>query len=557
MVSLTLEANANPPAEVELFDDPAELSAAWHAQVFFRTRWDAVRNSGVAPRWAGPIAGDGLHRPAFLEAAKLMGLDPEELKPQQLTIADALAGPQSEFVIEAPRRSSKSTSIFLALFGRCLARPGHRVAFTAQSGVIAGRMFLEWARTLDRVSPPLPEDYIPGKKNARAAARARHVALFGDDDLAHVEDDGPPFRIYRAAGAQRIECRNGSVFAVVKPDPEAFRSQAFDDIWMDEAQEYAVEDGDDLLAGALPTMDTRPDARLIISGTAGEAKAGLLWDYLKRLREGTGRVGGCDWAVDPLVAWQDIEDTDTAMNLLAESHPGLGTLTTTERMRERYEGMRGNLPKWAREYLSLWPETSSDAAIDSEQWQAAALAARPRKPDHPVAAGLAIAHGGASAALAVAWRSSHGHAHVEIIDHRTGTKWIATDAPDKLRRARASLAVDYTPEAAATVSEIERQPRAPRIERMSWRELNAACVQWMRELERGTLRHQDQPPLNAAAEAAVKYEMRGQSGAWLFRGTPGSDITPLVAAVVALRNWDLNYARARRSRRAGLIIAAD
>jgi hypothetical protein len=69
-------------------------------------------------------------------------------------------------------------------------------------------------------------------------------------------------------------------------------------------------------------------------------------------------------------------------------------------------------------------------------------------------------------------------------------------------------------------------------------------VQLLRDLERGTLRHPAaQSGLNAAVQVAARREVRGEArGVWLWAvGPEGGDITPLVAATRALRNWDMHY----------------
>src|SRR5690606_31985550 len=69
-------------------------------------------------------------------------LPSHELLPQTIAIASVLElrtedGEMAydEVVIEAQRRTGKTTSIWCTLIGRCMNNPGHKVAFTAQSGI--------------------------------------------------------------------------------------------------------------------------------------------------------------------------------------------------------------------------------------------------------------------------------------------------------------------------------------------------------------------------------------------------------------------------------------
>ncbi len=87
-----------------------------------------------------------------------MGFEPT---PQQWKIACALnawdeekARPLQRIMgVCIPRRAGKTTALLALAIGRCLARPGHIVLFTAQNGTKASARFLELARALERVEP--------------------------------------------------------------------------------------------------------------------------------------------------------------------------------------------------------------------------------------------------------------------------------------------------------------------------------------------------------------------------------------------------------------------
>jgi len=289
-------------------------------------------------------------------------------------------------------------------------------------------------------------------------------------------------------------------------------------------------------------MDTKPGAHLIVSGTTGEARVGPFWSYVERLRRGDGDVGGMDFCADPETPWEYIEDEEQAMRLITEVHPGVGTLTTLEKMRKNWRGMPR--PQWAREYLSLWPETFGVRAIDALLWEQCGLKTKPARPER-VAFGMSVKPGGATAAIAAAWRNAKGVAYIEVVDHRSGTKWLPQRMQELSKSYRgATVAYDDIGEGKATATECEALSPRPRLRMQTYRETAAGCVQFMRELERGNLRHAHQIGLDSAVEAAGRRETRGDQGVWLW--TPaehGADITPLDAATRALRNWDQHFAR--------------
>ncbi|MFJ3392029.1 hypothetical protein [Leifsonia aquatica] len=471
----------------------------------------------------------------------------ENLMPQSLRIADMLAVPHSAYAIEIPRRATKTTSIFLVMLGRCSRRPRYKVTFSAQSGIAGSRQFLEWVTDLDAATPPDDLDLPPWLRNKRARpskAQERHAALFGEELVAAPADRGTGgrgFRIMKGEVNKGIYFDNGSSFIVLKPDPAAYRGKAADVSWIDEAQEIAPEDGAALLAGIRPLQDTRPGASIVLSGTAGEVRAGIFWDYLQRGRDGDPKVGILDYAAPEETQWADVEDVETCIALTARVHPGVGTLTTLDVMRERRAELP--LPQYAREYLSMWPETAGERVISAEAWAEAAAKKWPAQPKR-VAFGMAIKPGGSVAAICAAWRDSRGTAYIEVVKHQPGTLWLPEEAQGITRaRVSSTIAYDDIAEGKATATEMQPMRPRPRLRVQTYRETAAGCVQIMRDLARGKLKHNNDPSLNAAVAVATKREVRNDQGVWLWTiSDPTDDITTLDAATKALRNWDQHYA---------------
>jgi hypothetical protein len=465
----------------------------------------------------------------------------DTLKPQQLRMADTINLHRDAHVLELPRRASKTTTIFMLLIGRCASRPGYQVTFSAQSGVASSRRFREWANRLDRINPP--DEFNPfARKQPKATGSARMLALFGDTSLAEAEPPpGRGFRILKGAANTRIEFDNGSSFIVLKPDPEAYRGEAADVSWIDEAQEVGPQDGDDLLAAILPLQDTKEGAMLIISGTAGPSRVGLFWDFLKRGRAGDENVGILDYAAPESTPWEDITTEAVAMALLVLCHPGIGTLTTMDKMLKNYRSM--GKPQWAQEYLSIWPESFGVTAIPSDLWERAGLEKMKARPPR-IAFAWDTSPGGGASAIVAAWRDSRGIAYIEVVEHRQGTVWLPKRGQELSKTYRGStLAYDDIGEGKATATEMASLRPKPRTRVSTYRDGASGCVQIMRDLENGKIRHFNQVGLNEAAGRAAKREVRGEQGVWLWGLTAsGGDITTLVAATKALRNWDQHFA---------------
>lgn len=554
----------NPPSTASFLTNARPLSPVGSNDFIYNPDdWRARRDGGLAPRYSGPLADNDDHRRHFVRGAMHSGIDPADLKPQQLRIVDALTDRDlNEFVIEAPRRASKSSSIFMYLHGVMLAEPGTRVAFMAgESATAARRLYKQWIDKLNLATPPGPgED--PKKRSffedtpRRPRRSSSGTPLAGLDLPDYLDGPAPAtpqaalrdrdgkrgYITMAGAGAERIEYVNGSRFIVLKPDADAIIGQEFDVVWIDEAQGLDPDTGADLIDRALPTMDTKPWPRFILSGTTGKTKKGPFWTWLARLRAADDAMGGVDWAADPLTSIEDIEDEDRAIAILETMHPGIGTLTTLERMRKVWRSA-SDRPRWAREYLSLWPEHAGEVIIAPDVWAPLGLTAAPHRPaPGRLALGFKVQHGGGAAAVTVAWRSATGHAHVQVLAHRLGTKWLGKYVADLARKYRAPVGYDATPEAAATAAEITREFPHVDLVRLGWQDMNAGCVQLAREIDRGTLRHQNQAELTVAALQAGKRIVRGNAHAWLFDYPADIDGSPLDSGVVALRTFDKQLA---------------
>ncbi|PPG53413.1 hypothetical protein C5C41_06725 [Rathayibacter sp. AY1E9] len=479
-------------------------------------RWDAVRSTGIEPTFATELSDDPELRTEFLRGAQIMGLDSERkpLHPQQLYVADCLNGGRTFYGVLLPRRSSKTTTIFAFALGRCLSRDDYLVGFTCATTGIKTR-----TRFMDDIVKPLQR-------------------LYPDPSTR-------PFKIALSKGEERIEFPNGSRFVCLPPDGEKFRGDAFSMIIVDESGEANPETTDDLTEGFLPTTDTVPDALVVITGTAAEYRTGnLLWGALSDgMSEDEADSGAIAYMAPQDLIEQDLigPDGDPSWELaepyFLTSHPGVGTLTTIEKMQVNFRKLK--LAQVLREYLSVFPNLGASAgAIPAEAW-AKMENTDPDLPTPPARFALAfgVTPNSSHAAIVAAWREGD-RARILVLDHRPGVNWLVPTVAAISKRAGVSIVYDSKLSAVKVQAErLARKRPKPKMAEQTIPQVLAAHELFAKEVADGVIEHFNQPPLSEAARLAGWRKGRGDNRMY-GRTEDGDDICALEAGILALRAYD-------------------
>lgn len=477
--------------------------------------WDLVRDSGISPLHQSELASDPALRQEFLAGAGVMGVHGrgKTLKPQQLRLADVLNAGETETAALMARRTSKTTSLFAWLIGRCVSREGYRAAYTQCTTATKAR-----ERFRKDVIQPLERMWPDAQ--------------------------GGKWRIFKTNGAERIEFANGSLLQVMGPESEAFRGDTWDVVVLDEAGEAGPEMSEDLMQGILPTFDTQPGAQLVIAGTAAKFREGnLLWGALLDGR--AGHAGILEYAAPDDTDETRMSDWDYVAALVLAAHPGIGTLTTMEVAYRRWQKLSPR--QFAEEYLSIFGTIgAAEAFVDLEAWQDEAVKGElPAMPtDRAVGLAVAVHPDQSCAAIMAAWRDDAGKGCLLVVDYRAGTKWLPKRAKELAAKLRTPVLYDNAGPVLVEVEVMQRMRPRPRLDPQTWANVSTAAGLFMKENGDRNIVHWDQEELNTAVRLATK---RGTptSNRWAFgRREAGDSIIALEAGSLALRWADEHPKRA-------------
>lgn len=415
----------------------------------------------------------------------------------------------TEVVVIIPRRGTKTTAIYAELIGRCATIPGYQVLVTAQDGTRA-REILRYTIMADLEA---------------AGFLRRGLASFRQGN-----------------GTEAIEWFNGSMIKAIPPVPGAFRSKAADVILIDEAGEIEADLGGSLIAAALPLMDTRPNAQLIVAGTPPETgEAGFLWDELQEALDPKVKTTGVlAYMLRPNESAAIVHEDGTMeldAKVIRRVHPGIGTVTTLATIRARFDKLvsKGRLAEFEREYGCRFTSDVTDGAIDYGKWKV--CTGGDVLPERPSRLGLAydVEPDGSFAALVAAWRDEDGIAHLELLAYDPGSDWLAARARAAVRHHRVPIAHDSIG-VNLDVSQVLARLRT-KTKPQQLRHMQAAEARLVREVETRTLRHYEQPDLTEAVKASA-WRPIGDTGRLIGRKASSGPVCPIVAAAVALWQYD-------------------
>jgi phage terminase large subunit-like protein len=395
-----------------------------------------------------------------------------------------------EVRVTVPRQSGKTTLILVVEVDRCFAwGPRQRVLYAAQD-----------------------------RNNSRAKWDEQGKLLAASP----LE---PYFHTWRGSGREFHEFgATGSTIGITASGETSGHGQTLDLGVIDEA--FAQKD-ERLVQAFRPAMLTRRSAQLWIVSTMGHEDSIFLHD---RVDDGRARVEADERSGVAYFEWSagDDEDPDDPATWWG-CMPALGYTVVESTIAADHDALPPD--EFARAYLNR-RTTSGRPVIDAEAWR--------RCADPSTSFGgipcfaLDITPNRTFSTIAVAgWRPDK-RVHVEVVEHRPGTEWVAERLAELDRRWHPwPIVID--PASPADSLRIDLASLGVRTESMSARDYAAACEQFYDAVvvDLGALprlAHLDQPVLNVALGSARK---RGLGDSWAWARKIGGDVSPLVAVTLA------------------------
>ena len=337
-------------------------------------------------------------------------------------------------------------------------------------------------------------------------------------------------RIRYANGEQGVELKDGARLKYRARTGGSGRGFAEADlIVMDEAYSIKAEQ----VAALLPTLSVNPNPQIWFASSAGMSTSTQLWHMRKvALRGERGRIFYSEHTAERVM----LDERGRAISQGAPDHsnesvalanPAYGYRISVDYIDAERATMTPDV--FARERLGVFDPLDGeegDAAIPAAEWAAAADTAS--KPLDPVSLSLDVTPDRRFTAAAVAGYRADGLPHIEVVAHEPGTAWVV-DWVLARKDSFDSIVVDPAGPAGSLILDLENAGIT--VSQSSPRDMAQACGALYDAILEGAVRHLDQPILNAAVSLA---ERRPLADAWAWQRKSKGDISPLVAATLAL-----------------------
>lgn len=456
--------------------------------------------SGLLPEARHVVVPDGVVAsgfPAVRETCRRIGIDfdPWQVDLNTLILAKAADGllAADTVAMSICRQAGKTFDIGGIVFADSIINPGTTSVWTAHRFKVARESF----------------------DSLRAFARSPLLA-------PHIDYDA----ITTAAGNETIPFRNGSRIVFAARERGTIRG-------FSKVRRLILDEGQILTEAAMadlaPTMNQATDPQVIIMGTP--PKPTDPGEFFSNLRAGAleGSSERLLYVEFGAPSDSDLDDHST----WAIANPSFPHRTSARAI-GRLRRLLTSDDDFAREALGIWDTGSLTQVIDPKAWVDSVDAASEVRD--PVAFAADITPDRRRGSISLAGRRVDGRFHIETVENERGTAWIVPRLVELRAKWRpCAVVLDPGSPAGSLISELQEGGVEPLL--TSTRDVGQACGAFYDAVRDDKLRHLDDPRLNLAVSSARKRPL-GDSGAWAWhRKDSTTDITPLVAATLALHGF--------------------
>lgn len=328
-------------------------------------------------------------------------------------------------------------------------------------------------------------------------------------------------RVRTSHGEEGIELLSGARLRFVARSRGSGRGFSGDCVILDEA--YAL--GAEAMGALLPTLSARPNPQVWYASSAPMTNSVQLHAVRERaLKGGSERLAYLEWSIDPE------RDDRNDPSSWARANPSFGIRISAEFVRAEIDAMPA--AEFDRERLGVPDRKAAshdDRVLPLEVWQA--CVDRDSQTEGRIVLAIDMPPDRGSVTLCVGGRRDDGLCHVEVIDRRTGTRWLQKEVA-RLVQSHDIGAVVIAPGGPAGGVLPDVQAAAGDLVRLvSSGEFASACQRFYDLAIDGSLRHLGQDELDVAVAAAHR-KFSGDSFRWARRSMD-VDISPLCAASIA------------------------
>lgn len=347
--------------------------------------------------------------------------------------------------------------------------------------------------------------------------------------------------VKRSHGEEGVYLKDGRKLLYKTRTKGGGRGFSADLLVLDEAMFIAEA----FLGALMPVISARPNPQMWYAGSAVDQEKmehGIVFARLRQraLDGAAGRMAYLGWSPAYERGWTVPADVPRSAaedpEVVAEGNPALGIRIDLAHVVEtEFRAMDHRTFCVERLGIGDWPRVTEEdgSVISVRSWLS--LTDPQSEPVDPLVFVFDVSPERSSAAVSMAARRDDGLKHVEVMEHKRGTGWVADWLAERVERhgPAAVLYADKSP-AASLVTEIEN--RGLEVEPVSTSEHADACGMFYDAVEQRTLRHLGTQELVTALRGAVTRPL-GDAWAW-SRKNSGVDISPLVSCTLAA--WGLD-----------------